>query len=412
MTIASRRKSRVDVRRTWRACTFRAVTFTLATCLACSSTLESKPSAAEASPLNGGDLLGADDADGLAGGSADGLASFDACVGQTAGAELAPSSLELIVDTSGSMDQDAPGRTRGSKWEATRQALLQAFDRMPASTGIGVVFYPDLDNGNNGNNNADDDDDGPCLDKQVDVPLRVLEPVGSQHRALIRRAFQNQSPRGGTPTHDAYVFGLDELNATALPGPRFAVVITDGIPTFSLECDRSGRDGDNAVDPGPLVTEAANALTRGTKTFVIGSPGSEDARESLSRMAEAGGTAIPGCSHDGPQYCHFDMTETQDFASGLAEALGQITGVALSCAYDIPSPPNGGQLDPTKINVLFSPGGGTQEVIAQSVDTNCAQGWRYSDDQSRVELCSDTCTRVRDSNGTLSLEFGCATMIR
>jgi hypothetical protein len=384
----------------------------LATGAGCASKLENESDASGGPPLNGGDLIGGDEG-GLVGGGAEGggASSFEACAGQVAGTEVAPSLLELIVDTSGSMDQAAPG-TRNSKWEATRRALLQAIDRMPASTGVGVVFYPDLSNGNNGNNNVNDDDDGPCLDREVDVPLRQLDANGSQQRDGIRRAFQNQAPRGGTPTHDAYVFGLQELDATTLPGARFAVLITDGIPTFSLDCDRTGRDADNAVDPGPLVPEAGNALARATKTFVIGSPGSEAARESLSRMAEAGGTAIPGCSHDGPDYCHFDMTEEQDFARGLADALGQISGLALSCAYDIPIPPNGGELDPSKVNVLFSPAPGEQEVIAQSVEQPCQQGWQYSGDLDQVVLCGDTCRRVRESNGTLSMEFGCATQIR
>jgi hypothetical protein len=129
-------------------------------------------------------------------------------------------------------------------------------------------------------------------------------------------------------------------------------------------------------------------------------------------MAEAGGSARPGCSHDGPTYCHFDMTEERDFAAALAEALGQIAGLALSCAYDIPSPPNGGEIDLAKINVLYSPQGGQPEVITQSPGQGCAQGWQYSQDQSQVLLCGDTCARVRDADGSLTLEFGCATRIR
>jgi hypothetical protein len=403
MLMPSRHTLRIDVRRT-------ITGSLLASCIACSSALEPRPDTSSNAP-EGGDLLGAGAGADLAGGADDG-SGFQTCVGQTAGAESAPTVLELIVDTSGSMNEDAPGAVRGSKWEATRRALLQAIDRMPASTAVGVLFYPDLDGGNNGNNDADDDDDGPCFDRELDVPLRLLEPTGSQQRQQIRRAFQDQNPRGGTPTHDAYLFGVQELQSSALPGPRFAVVITDGVPTFALDCDRSGRDQDNAVDPGPLVPAAAGALAQGTKTFVIGSPGSDGARESLSRMAEAGGSARPGCSHDGPTYCHFDMTEERDFAAALAEALGQIAGLALSCAYDIPSPPNGGEIDLAKINVLYSPQGGQPEVITQSPGQGCAQGWQYSQDQSQVLLCGDTCARVRDADGSLTLEFGCATRIR
>jgi hypothetical protein len=382
---------------------------------ACSSSLGSRSDDAENDgrpPLGG--LLGDGASDELAQGTSDGLGGFEACAGQTAGAEVAPTVLQLIVDTSGSMDQDAPGATRGSKWEATRRALLAAVDEMPAATAVGVLFYPDLANGPNGNNDNDDDVDGAeCFDQEVDVALQVLGNAGSQQRQALRRSFQDQDPRGPTPTHDAYRFGVQQLQASTLPGPRFAVVITDGVPTFSDGCSIAGRGGpDNAVDSGPLVPEAASSLSLGVKTFVIGSPGSQGARESLSRMAEAGGTASAGCSHTGPDYCHFDMTEAQDFASALSTALGQIAGLALSCSYEIPVPPNGGEIDFNQINVLFKPAGAEPELIARSPGQGCDDGWQYSPDQTQVLLCGDTCARVRDANGSLTLQFGCATRIR
>lgn len=361
-------------------------------------------------PAGGTPLVFDGSGNGTVGGLTDGTgASFDgnaACAGETAGAEVSPTVLQLIVDTSGSMDDDAPGPVRGTKWDATRSALLSAVDRMPATTAVGVVFYPDVDN------DDDEDNANACFDRNTDVPLRVLENPGSPHRGQIRTAFQDQNPRGGTPTHDAYAFAVQGLEAVNLPGARFAVLITDGIPTFSLGCDDSGRDQDDAVDSGPLVVEAAQSLSRNVRTFVIGSPGSEGARESLSRMAEAGGTGAPGCSHDGPVYCHFDMTEAMDFATALAEALGQISGLALSCNYNIPDPPSGGRLDPSKVNVLFQPAGGAPEVIAQSAGQSCREGWQFSPDGSQVLLCGSTCDRVRDAQGSVTLEFGCSTTIR
>lgn len=323
----------------------------------------------------------------------------DACVGQTAGTEALPAVLQLVVDTSGSMDQDAPG-SRDSKWVVTRQALLGAIDQMPDSTSIGVVFYPDLPI------TAD-----ACFDNEADVPIALLAGPGSSQRSQIERAFARQSPDGGTPTHDAYRYAHRALAAAAVTGARFAVVITDGTPTFSLGCEGTGLVSD-PVDPGPLVTEAQQARTQGVSTFVIGSPGSEGARESLSRMAEAGGTARPNCSHSGPNYCHFDMTQSGNFAADLRDALGTISGLALSCAYDIPEPPSGQLLDPERVNVLFTPSGGSAELIAKSPSGACREGWQYSDDGAQVLLCENTCDRVKNAQGSLSLEFGCATRVR
>jgi hypothetical protein len=307
--------------------------------------------------------------------------------------------VELLVDTSLSMDERAPGSNR-SKWIETRRVMLDAIDLMPRTTSVGVVFYPDVEVG------AD-----PCFDSEADVAVAALGSSTSQQRSRIRDAFERENPRGSTPTHDAYRYALDELAAAPGVGQRFLVLITDGVPTYALGCEGSGQQQDPA-DPTPLIPEAASALGRGIKTFVIGSPGSEGARRSLSQMAEAGGTASDGCSSDGrPHYCHFDMTQEDDFAQALRDALASISGIALSCAYDIPEPPSGGTLDLTKVNVVFKPPGADRELIPQSPAGTCADGWQYSADQSQVLLCGDTCDRVSSSTGQLSLEFGCTTRV-
>lgn len=323
-----------------------------------------------------------------------------ACAGQTAGVESSPAVLQLVVDTSGSMNQGAPG-TRDSKWEVTRRAMLDAITAMPANTSVGVVFYPDVSI----------DERPRCFDESADVPIRELGNARSQQRQQIQRAFQGQAPDGGTPTHDAYRYAFEELQKSDAAGTRFVVVITDGTPTFSQGCEGTGLIED-AVDPSPLVGEAANVSASGIKTFVIGSPGSEGARRALSEMAEAGGTSAPGCSHDGPTFCHFDMTEEQDFATALTEALGTISGLALSCTYDVPEPSGGQILDPTKVNVLFRAPGAETELIPRDGAGDCNDGWQYSGDGAKVLLCGSTCDRVRSSEGTLTLEFGCATEVR
>ena len=319
------------------------------------------------------------------------------CAGQEAGTELAPSIIELLVDTSLSMDETAPG-SRRSKWLETRQAMLGAIDVMPGTAAIGVVFYPDVEVGAM-----------PCFDSQADVAIQSLGGTSSTQRSQISDAFGKESPRGSTPTHDAYKYALTQVAAATQPGQRYLVLITDGTPTYALGCKGSGNQQDPA-DPTPLIPEAASALGRGIKTFVVGSPGSESARKSLSQMAEAGGTSKPGCSHNGPNYCHFDMTQQPDFTVALRDALGSISGLALSCAYDIPPPPSGSMLDPAKVNVLFKPENGEREVLLQS-SSGCSDGWQYSPNGKQIQLCGDTCDRVKSSSGQVSLQFGCSTQV-
>lgn len=369
--------------------------------VSCSSSGSDDDDSSSQSLLGGdGPIFGDDPASEDPNADVPGYFAGQACAGQSAGAESAPTVLSLLVDTSGSMDEDAPG-ARGSKWTVTRSAVLEALTDMPEDTSVGVIFYPNVPNNNT----------QPCIQRRTAVDIAELAGNGSQQRQRITRAFQRQSPEGGTPTHDAYEYALSDMSGSAASGERFIVLITDGIPTYSLGCVGDGQ-ADNAVDSTPLVAAASAAAQRGVRTFVIGSPGSEEARGSLSRMAEAGGTGAAGCSHQGPNFCHFDMTRERDLGAGLTNALGIIAGVALGCRYTVPQPPDGATLDPAKVNVLFRPPGGAEELIGQSLDDRCSEGWQYTDNQSQIRLCASTCERVQASEGSLTLQFGCSTLLR
>jgi hypothetical protein len=334
-----------------------------------------------------------------------------ACAGVTSGAEVSPSVLQVVVDTSGSMNEPVPG-AGGTKWSVTRDALLDAVDALPEFVSLGVVFYPNVPQ------NAD-----PCFDRQTAVPIDLLGPLGSAHRQAIVQAFSTKIPEGGTPTHDAYQYAVSDLVASQAPGRRFMVMITDGVPTYSLGCVQAQGDQGGGgfpffggqqqpVDAAPLVDEAALALQNDVQTFVIGSPGSEGAGDSLSRMAEAGGTARAGCSHQGPEFCHFDMSSQRDLAAGLAESLSIIASAASICDYAVPDAPGGSALDSSKVNLLYVAPGAPEELIVQSADGSCGEGWQYAEEGRLVRLCPSTCERVRRGRGQVTLQFGCVTVVR
>src|SRR5262245_48124634 len=72
-------------------------------------------------------------------------AGISSCATSTATAKAQPAVLELVVDTSGSMNNPAPGG--GSKWVATRDALVAALTPIPDGNAVGLFFYPGPDNG-------------------------------------------------------------------------------------------------------------------------------------------------------------------------------------------------------------------------------------------------------------------------
>ncbi len=317
-----------------------------------------------------------------------------ACDSVSKQADIIPPIIELVIDTSGSMLEDAPGG--GTKWDVTEVALEQAINGTPGMPDVGAVginYYP----------NVPTSAGGPCIQNQVAVGIA---PLDATHRTAITDSLAAQNPKGATPTHDAYVFGLQALVATTQQGSRVIVLMTDGAATNGISCS-------DTVDNTSLIAQVASATNAGVRTFVVGSPGSEAFRDVLSQMATAGGTAKPGCSDTGPTYCHFDMTTSSNLAADLAQALTDITGQALSCEFDVPEPPPGKEFAEDKVNVVFTDGSGTETDIFKDGSGGCTKGWVFSPDRTKVILCGADCDMVKaDPQGKIDILFGCDTKVQ
>jgi hypothetical protein len=329
-------------------------------------------------------------------------APMEACATSTAKASLLPTYLQFLVDISGSMnceptDDPSSGCLPGdpaSKWALTRAALVSAIDQMPATSSAGAILFPNATSSSS-----------LCFSGNAAVPMAELTDAQKQ---LFKQVMNSTQAQGATPTEDAYLFAIQSFGSIQEESNKFVVLITDGMPTVSQGCQ---GDGHTAVPTAPLIADAANALGQGIKTFVIGSPGSENFRNALSQMASQGGTAPAGCSDNGPNYCHLDMTTQPDFGQAIADALNAIASKAISCVFDVPDPGDGGKLDPNLVNVIYTPGGGNPEYVGQSTESPCTgAGWHYSDDKKQIILCDETCkTAQADSAASINIEFGCAT---
>lgn len=357
----------------------------------------------------GGSLSSEAGADADAGGQPTSVGKDDACATRTRATSALPAVLQLVIDTSGSMDwppgwapktpddSKPPGAT---KWEITRDALSDAVAALSAPTALGVSFYPNVEQ-------AED----VCLMTAQALPIALLGKKGSPQRAACVTALNDVVPVGATPTHGGYRFGLKELTASTLAGNKFILLITDGTPTCTLDC--ACTEDNEPVDSQPLLAEASAAFKDGVRTFVIGSPGSEDTRSVLSQLASAGGTAREPCRNAGPDFCHFDMTTQADLASALSDALAEITTNIKSCEYPIPAPPAGQVLDPDRVNVLYTPEGGSTETLPRDPSLNdCTDGWQYSSDAQSINLCGDACARAQNEGGSVEILFGCQTIVK
>jgi len=356
------------------------------------------------------------------------------CTGAEAEGERLPSTLELIIDVSGSMNKSAatgepPEAGEQSKWDTTKAALLSAVDNLPSSVSLGAVYYP--------NKRATvhaPGDPGPasaCINVDGSLPIASLGTKDSKQRAAFVENIDAVWVDNYTPTHDAYNYGLTEHLLRAPGGNRFMLLITDGAPTINGGCQWPEDDGkafpievgtgDGSFDgeTAPIIADVDRALAdHGVRTFIIGAPGSEESVESstdmrpwLSAAARAGGTSPADCNDAGPNYCHFDMAGSgADFARDLTSVLANIAGqVSNACTFKIPDPPHGETLDPNKTQVIIEWGDGTNQLIHPDAKGECQeQGWRYNEDDQTVETCGFTCDRIKlDYQAVVHVSFGC-----
>jgi hypothetical protein len=351
-----------------------------------------------------------------------GLVRFDdanditatACAGKLFEPEPVRVALELAVDVSSSMNGFPPNSTSGqTKWEITRDGLIDALDRLPARVELGMTFFPNRTTPPNFTETPLADH-SLCVDTSANLPITQLGAMTSQARANIINGLNaiTVPTDAGTPTEDAYAIALGALQG-ALPTVKYLLLVTDGLPTYSLGCLGYGVE-QYPVDLEPLIGNIGDAYSGGQiKTIVMGLPGTETSGTWLSVAAAAGGTADwqPGCSSSGSPfaYCHFDLTTADDFGQALGAALRAIADRIAPCEYSI-TPPVGTALDPTLVNVIYTDADSIKYgVVSNQTAGDCEVGWRYSDTTAtKLELCGETCRYIRqDPFGKIGVLFGC-----
>ncbi len=415
-------------------------------------------------------------ADAGAGGPAAPPAVGPSCAEEAHDGKLVPVDLLFLVDISGSMEESAGAQ---SKWVALRDAL-QTFVRDPKSAGLGagLLFFPP-----SSKRCAMDAECGGAVCEQKGVcaeparvatteaacnhvatcPLGSVEPcteyglcartglrctgmgqpcpggvAGDTCTARPKLCVDNQTasclpesyetpvvaigdlpssatlmtdtlamtiPQGGTPTTPAVRGALNHLRARAQADAsrkQVLVVATDGLPT--------GCGGNTAGQAAASLTQARMA-TPPVTTYVIGTFSQAQlirAMPTLDMLATAGGTGDP-----------FVLTTGTDLSQRFLEAVNQIRGTALGCAFLIP-PPTRGIIDFEKVNVRYMAPTGSEDlryVVSSDRCDPARGGWYYDVDPlggrpTQVLLCPATCTRVKDTAGvSVQLRFGCQTRV-
>jgi len=324
----------------------------------------------------------------------------NACDGWSVEPETKPAVLEFVVDTSLSMNErpGPRGATGPTKWESTRDALKSVISTLPDSIAAGLLFYPNRENRASSRPGPADS----CVNTNAGT---APAPLTAAQKATLLATLDATDPEGWTPTDAAYQHALQTaILPTQLPGDKYMLLITDGLPTLRGDCTSAGNGaGITPVESQPIVDHIGAALGQGVRTFLIGSPGSEGGRTWMSEAAIVGGTAAAGCKVMGPPFCHLDMTTSADFGTALKAGLNKVTG-SIACTYDIPDPGQGQVIDNNLINLIVTTASGTELVLPDD-DADCTEGWRIAGNQ--VVLCEGTCSRVQRDNDSIQLLFGC-----
>ena len=134
-----------------------------------------------------------------------------------------------------------------------------------------------------------------------------------------------------------------------------------------------------------------------------------------------------GCGASAPGATYYDLAEmTHGLTASICQSdwavifkpLSQaiIQSAPLPCDYQIPPPPSGETLDAGKVNVRWRAPAANSDMLftkAQSpAACGTALGWYYDDDSkpTEVKLCPATCKTIA-AGGTLSISYGCATIV-
>jgi hypothetical protein len=330
------------------------------------------------------------------------------CASTSVTAQKVPLDIYVLFDQSLSMNENVTG---GSKWNVIKGALT-TFVQNPGSDGISVglgyfplsapaVCFQDSDckgYGTCANLLCSKGDSCVAANYYADVPISLLP----QAAGAIVTSLNAHAPIGTTPTFPALQGSYPYVAAWAQTHPNdrtILVLASDGDPTL---CDVTTNTVANIATS--LVAPALAGMPK-ILTFVVGVGSS---LTSLDQIAAAGGT----------QKAFIVDTAGADPGGQFLAAMKAIEGsVLLGCQYKIPAPPGGGATDFSKVNVRYTPAGGSasllKKVLNASACTSTDGGWYYDNDAAptQIILCDSTCGGINNGTGaTVEVVLGCASI--
>jgi len=296
-----------------------------------------------------------------------------------------PPDILIVLDASGSMDEDAMNMscTGGcgamSKWALMTPAINTVVSQTEMDVNWGLKFFADM---------------GTTCGVS---PNTVAVNVAPMNAAAVGMAITGRTSANGgvangsrTPTRAGEDAAVTYLNGLADTNPKFIVLATDGSPN----CPATGNT--NNDDTAGAVTAVTNAKTAGVGTFVVGISAGGAPEMALNMMAVAGGYPQVG---QPTQY--YPVSSTTEFAA----VLRTLVGMATTCTFSVPPPPtDDGSTSRGDIAVR-----GTVNGVPMEIPQNATNGWTYTDaNMTSILLHGTACDQVTAATITsVTIVFHC-----
>ena len=304
-----------------------------------------------------------------------------ASIGQQAG--RGPADILILLDASGSMNDDASNTTctggcgASSKWAFAVSAINGMVSETEQSIHWGLKLFAD----GGGSNTC-------AVTNGVAVPVAAGN-AGAIAAAIAGRTSANGGVSNGsrTPTRAAEMMAAQYLASLTDPSPRFILLVTDNLPNCM-----PGSADQAADDSTGTIQAVADARQLGIPTMVIGiATAGQPADAVMSAMAVAGGYAL---ANSAPAY--YPVTS----AGELRGTLETLLPVTTDCVFSVPPPPAGSSRPDIGVRV------NGKDV---PFDTSHTNGWDFRDGSwTSVQVYGPACDEyLATETATASIDFFC-----
>ena len=273
---------------------------------------------------------------------------------------------QLVIDRSGSMDDDFGGVSR---WDATKQTLIDPADGIVTELQSQIRFGVSLYSNPGG---------GGCPDLEVLAPQ--LDAADE-----ITTLLDGTMPDGDTPTGESLELITADLLADDWEGEKIIVLTTDGEPDTCAEPEPMS-DEEIAQARGAAVDAVTGAFDQGIRTFVI-SVGDDVGEDHLQDVANAG----QGVAEGDPDAEFYVANDTDALVAAFQDIISGIR----ACTFTLDEPLTADQAPGCEVTVNDSP-----------VPFDDPDGWAL-DGEMEIELQGGACEGIQEGVVVVELNCGC-----